>query len=93
MHRAALVLAGLLLPASGWAADAPRQGVRIERARAPLPLVRRVVRIESCGSCAGYGLPWGGLRKTYVDALPWGGLRKTCPPLRRTRAVVLVRKG
>lgn len=93
MHRAALVLLGVLLPAPGWAADAPWQGARAERMRAPVPVVRRVVRVESCGSCAGYRLPWGGLRKTYVDALPWGGLRHGCRPARRTRAVVLVRKG
>lgn len=93
MHRAALVLAGLLLPASGWAADAPWPGVRVERVRTPVAVVRRVARVYHCGSCAGYGLPWGGLRKTYVDALPWGGLRETCLPPRRTRAAVLVRKG
>lgn len=93
MRGAALVLIGSLLSGAGWAADAPWQGVHIERFRAPVRIVARTTRAYSCASCAGHHLPWGGLRKTYVDALPWGGLRERCLPLRRTRAVVLVRKG
>lgn len=93
MHRAVWVLAGSLLSGPGWAADAPWEGVRVERFRAPAPIIRKVARAYSCGSCAGHHLPWGGLRKTYVDALPWGGLRERCLTVRRTRAAVLVRKG
>ena len=36
-----------------------------------------------CVSCS--GLPWGGLRRTYVEGLPWGGVGDDCPPFRFVR--------
>jgi hypothetical protein len=95
-----VMLAALMTAASSGIAGAadydgpPLQAYRtrtvMEREMFPRHVHR--VPVAAVGGCDCLDLPWGGLRETWID-LPWGGLRPPCAPTRRTKRVVLIRKG
>jgi hypothetical protein len=94
------MLAALIVAAtSGIAGAADYAGPRLQAYRTRTVVEREIlprqvyrVPVEEVGGCDCLDLPWGGLRETWID-LPWGGLRPPCAPARRTRRVVLIRKG
>jgi hypothetical protein len=95
-------LAALMVAASSGIAGAadyagtPLQAYRTRTMvqREILPRHVRRVPVAEVGGCDCLDLPWGGLRETWIDDdLPWGGLHPPCAPTRRTKRVVLIRKG
>lgn len=68
--------------------------VYLDKVYALPPPSRYVVRTkgQTCVTCRGSRLPYGGLRRTYEATLPWGGLPEDCPPEFVTSQTILVRK-